>query len=171
MAPALPLLLLVQLALQLGAAAAVGGPASGVIWQDFRAGVDGTSSGRQNNWTNSEQSLVLALQGLANRAAPRLFLNVTDENMSYNASGSAWAQWISKDKALTFTPQYGSDLCQLTEQLTATAGIKGLVLYDDLLHRHVPAHAAFIGRFLNISMDKCRIYPKLLVQFQSTVQQ
>ena len=53
-----------------------------VIFQDFRQGT-GADGGRQNNMTSAEQTFVLALQGLANRQAPRLFLNVSRENMSY----------------------------------------------------------------------------------------
>jgi hypothetical protein len=117
-----------------------------VIWQDFRKR---KGSDRQNNWTDAEQTLVLALQGLANRERPRLFLNVSEENMSYNHSATAWATWIAQHKRLVFQPQYSSDLCQLVGQLAGNGSssdadggtVRGLVLYDDLLHRHLPPHA------------------------------
>ena len=58
----------------------------------------------------------------------------------------AWAAWIQANKGLTFKPQFGSDMCWLVEQLapslTGTGGsTPGIVLYDDILHRHLPSHA------------------------------
>ena len=114
-----------------------------VIFQDFRSstanGVFKKNGGRQNNMTNSEQTFVLALQGLANRKGARLYLNVSDENMSYNSSSLRWTQWLTKSKGLRFAPQHDSGsaaLCKLVSQLGDAA--KGIVLWDDLFHRHLP---------------------------------
>ena len=120
-----------------------------VIFQDFRL-ASGVGSGAQNNMTEAEQTFVLALQGLANRERPRLYLNVTDENMSYNSSGTAWADWIAKHKQLTFVPQYEggrAGVCRLAQQLAGPSEgiVKGLVLWDDRLHRHTPPKASECG--------------------------
>jgi hypothetical protein len=120
-----------------------------VIFQDFRL-ASGVGSGAQNNMTEAEQTFVLALQGLANRERPRLYLNVTDENMSYNSSGTAWADWIAKHKQLTFVPQYEggrAGVCRLAQQLAGPSEgiVKGLVLWDDQLHRHTPPKASECG--------------------------
>ena len=90
------------------------------------------------------------LQGLANRERPRLYLNVTDENMSYNSSGIAWTDWLAKHKQLSFVPQYeggSAGVCRLAQQLASPSEgiVKGLVLWDDRLHRHTPAKASDCG--------------------------
>ena len=136
--------LLCSLLLVLAAAASTLG-ADTVIFQDFRQ--RSRSDARQNNMTSAEQTFVLALQGLANRDKPRLYLNVTDENMSYNNSGLALAEWIGKKKQLTFVPQYeggAAAVCRLVQQLASPSQgiVKGLVLWDDTLHRHTPPKAS-----------------------------
>ena len=127
------------------AASALGIAADTVIFQDFRQ--RSGSDDRQNNMTSAEQTFVLALQGLANRDKPRLYLNVTDENMSYNNSGLAWAEWIGEHKQLSFVPQHeggAAAVCRLAQQLgSPSLGIvKGIVLWDDTLHRHTPSKAS-----------------------------
>ena len=127
------------------AASTLGMAADTVIFQDFRQ--RSGSDDRQNNMTSAEQTFVLALQGLANRDKPRLYLNVTDENMSYNNSGLAWAEWIGEHKQLSFVPQHeggAAAVCRLAQQLgSPSLGIvKGIVLWDDTLHRHTPSKAS-----------------------------
>ena len=124
----LPLLLLLLSAT--GVTGAGAADEATVIFQDYRAPTPGS---RQNNFTQQQQTFVLALAGLANRDAPRLYLNVTNENMSYNNSGLAWADWIGKHKGLRFAPQHdggAGGVCRLAQQL-APSHANGLVLWDD----------------------------------------
>jgi len=121
-----------------------------VVFLDFRA-KPGQHDGGAADYSPPEQTAVLALQGLANRAKPRMMLNVSNVNMDAPPTGvangqqpaMAWAQWLGREKDMKLLPMRnggrGSGICSLVTRFDDA--IKGLVLYPDRVdvHSQTPA--------------------------------
>ena len=121
-----------------------------VVFLDFRA-KPGQHDGGAADYSPQEQTAVLALQGLANRKAPHMMMNVSNVNMDAPPTGvangqqpaMAWAQWLGREKDMKLLPMRnggrGSGICSLVKRFDDA--IKGLVLYPDRVdvHSQTPA--------------------------------
>eukprot|EP01051_Picozoa_sp_SAG22_P024828 SAG22_NODE_7064_length_780_cov_1.099853_1_plen_233_part_10 len=89
--------------------------------------------------THGDLLAVLALTGLANRAAPTLWLNSTATGWvngvpvmwSYPQADTTWLAYLEKEKGIGFERAKDAQLCTLLGNKAVAAGVKGLVMYED----------------------------------------
>ena len=107
-------------------------------------GVKGSAS------THADLLAVLALTGLANRAAPTLWLNSTSKGWvngvpvmwSYPQADSTWLAYLEKEKNISFERAKDAKLCTLLSNTAVAAAVKGLVMYEDVAVSTAPPGAA-----------------------------